>query len=98
MSDAITIVLSLRPSETGTWLAFNCAPDELPTAVKIHDSAWYYTESTTGDPEDGPLIGRGADPCKAVYDLLSRRATAYYGGTTPDPTVPKECPTCLRPL
>ena len=89
--DTVTIILSPRPSETGTWLAFAESPLDVPTGPRTLIAA-------LADPEK--TIGRGSDPCKAVADLRYRM-TAEAAGVgayvhTSGPAL--ECPACLRPL
>lgn len=65
----ITIILSPRPTITGTWLAFGEDAYDVPTVEALSD----------GTSVDPGTYGRGSDPCKAVEDLI-RRAEAESAG------------------
>ena len=86
----ITVVLSDRPSETGTWLAFNEGVIDVGERVAKMTLAGCLEEMT---------VGRGATACDAVHDLRRRMLAESqgYGEHVKDRAVPKECPACQRP-
>ena len=91
----VTIVLSPRPSETGTWLALAECPAQIPTYLEDGTSGGW----TVADLDREGPVGRGADPCKAVEDLQRRMLAdqAGMGAHVVTKPVPQACPGCLRP-
>lgn len=77
MSECVTVVSSPWPTLTGTWLAFNECPYDLPPWLGEGLSGQKLRDLMVADTES--IYGRGADPCLAVRDLARRILNARAG-------------------